>query len=129
MPIQRPLTPIQRPTLQVATAVVAGALVLGALYSLAQSFNISVPACGQPPMPTHEPLWPLGGPHHVGLLSFGTWSRIPVGGWAGGGCSSPLLVLLQHGSAPSPVQVAPQGGQDVLDSILPPSRPAGQWSR
>ena len=42
----------------------------------------SVPACGWPLTPAGEPLWPIGGPHHVSLLSFGTLSRIPVGGWA-----------------------------------------------
>ena len=28
-----------------------------------------IPACGQPPVPTGEPLWPLGGPHYAGLPS------------------------------------------------------------
>ena len=40
MPAWRPLMPIQRPTPQVAAAVAAGALVLSALYTLVQSFNI-----------------------------------------------------------------------------------------
>ena len=38
--------PIQRPTLQAATAVAVGASVLDALYSLAQSFNIQFQHAG-----------------------------------------------------------------------------------
>ena len=44
-----------------------------------------------------------------------------------GSCSSPSLVLFRHGGTASPVQVAPQGGQDVLDSLLSLMGPAG-WS-
>ena len=28
-----------------------------------------IPTCGQPPVSAGEPLWPFGGPHHVGLPS------------------------------------------------------------
>ena len=38
--------PIQRPTPQAATAVAVGMLVLGALYSQAQSFNIQFQHAG-----------------------------------------------------------------------------------
>ena len=43
-----------------------------------------VPACGQPPMPTGEPLWPLRRPHHAGLPSSWTQIRTSVGRPAGG---------------------------------------------
>ena len=36
--------------------------------SLASQYHI--PTCGQPPVLADEPLWPLGGLHHVGLPSF-----------------------------------------------------------
>ena len=45
---------------------------------------------------------------------------------AGGSHSSSSLVLLQHGGAPLPVQATPQGGQEVLDSLLPPLGPT-RW--
>ena len=64
-------------------------------------FQYSTPACGWPPMPTGEPLWPPGGPHHVAHLFSRTWIGIPVGRWARGVWCSPPLVLLQHDSAPT----------------------------
>ena len=86
-------------------------------------FQYSVPACRWPPMP----LVSLSGLSE-GLI---VWVLSPVGSGAGfqlvdrSGVShsSPPLVLLQYGSAPSPVQEAPQGWQDVLDRLLPPMRP------
>ena len=44
----------------------------------------------------------------------------PIGRPVGGCHSSPSLVLLWYGGAALPVQAAPQGGQDVLDGLLPP---------
>ena len=39
--------------------------------------------------------------------------------------SHPTLVLFQHGSAPLPLQMAPQQGQDVLDSFF--SQSGSPW--
>ena len=130
MPIQRPLMSIQRTAPQVATAAqLWGCQHWALLYSQTQSFNLSVPACRQPPMPADEPLWPLGGPHHVGLLSFGTWSGIPVGRWAGGSCSSPPLVL-QHGGAPQTCASGSSGRTGCpWITFSPPSRPGRQLAR
>ena len=99
--------PIQRPTLQVATAEAVEALVLGALYSLAQSFNIQFQHVGG----LQCLLVSLSGLSE-GLIM---WVFSPPGSGVGfhladrpgGSHSSPPLVLLQHGSAPLPVQVAP----------------------
>ena len=129
MPMWIPFMPIQRPTLQVATAVAAGALVLGALYSLAQSFNIQFQHAGGLQCPQVS----LSGLSEGFIM----WDLSPPGPGVGfqlavrpgGSCGSPLLVLLQYGSVPSPVQAAPRGGQDVLDSLLPLFGPAGWCTR
>ena len=129
MPIQRPLTPIQRPTLQAATAVAVEALVLGALYSLAQSFNIQFQHVGGLQCLQVNLSDLLGGLIVWVFSPLGPEAEFQLADGLGGSHSSPLLVLLQHGSVPFPLQTAPQGGQEVLDSLLPPLRPAGQWAR
>ena len=98
--IQRPFTPIQGSTLQVAAAVAAGASVLDALYSLAQSFNIQFQHVGA----LQCPLVSLSGLSE-GLIMWvfpppGPTLGLQLVDQLGGSHSSPSLVLLQHGSAP-----------------------------
>ena len=91
-------------------------------------FQYSIPACGWPPMPAGEPLWPLRGPHHVGHLSPRTWIGILVGRWARRWLWQPPIGLPPAWQCPLFLQAAPQGGQDVLDGLFPPLGPAGQWA-
>ena len=115
---QRPLMPIQRPTSQAATAVAAGALVLGALYSLAQSCNIQFKHAG--------------GLQHLlvslpGLLEgLIMWVIFHLGPGSGfqlvdglGGSQQPPIGPPPAWQCPPSAQAAPQGRQDVLDGLFP----------
>ena len=124
---QGPLMSIQGPTLWVAAAAAAGAQLLGTLYPwLSLSISIQHVDSLQCQLVSLSGLseglimqaFPPPGPR-LGLQ---------LADLQGGSHSSPLLVLLQHGSTPLPVQAAPQGGQDVLDSLLPLPGPAGWWA-
>ena len=53
---------------------------------------------------------------------------LPWMGQKGDNHSSPLCVLLWHGGVAPPMQVAPQRGQDILDCLLSPPGPTGQWT-
>ena len=125
MPIQRPVIPIQRPTLQVAAAVAVGALVLGTLYSLTQSFNIQFQhaGCLQCPLLSLSDLseglivW-IVSPPGPGL---GFWLADGLGDGHGSPHWSSSSILV-----PPPSQAAPQGGQDVLDGLFPLLGPVGQ---
>ena len=89
MPAWRPLMPIQKPSVG-GCCCGCGAISVGCSPLPGSVFQYSIPACGQPPMPTGEPLWPLRGPHHVGCLS--PWD-LGLGFWLvdglGGSCASP----------------------------------------
>ena len=113
-----PLMPIQRPTPQAAADVTTGVLVLGTFYSLVQSFNIQFQHADS----LQCPLVSLSG-----ILEGITMSVVsPLGPGSGFWLADGLgmVTAASHWSSssmavPLPAQVAPQGGQDVLDGLFP----------
>ena len=77
-------------------------------------------------MPAGEVPWPPRGPCHVGSSLVGPGPGFWVTGWPVGNSDCTTLVLFQHGSAPSPLQMAHQQGQDVLDTFFSQLGPAWQ---